>query len=137
MKRSILSCLAIITVVAAEPTINVLPANQPITDPIVAARSAVQWQIANRLRSEYPPFSRAVAPMVIPQFLAVEEVENEKRLPFLISAARGVTEMRGYVRLSDRTIFLYRPDTKDYIPSTQDPRFAPAPAPKIEVEKPA
>jgi hypothetical protein len=137
MKRSILSCLAIITVVAAEPAINVLPKNQPIVDPVASARSAVHWQIATRLRVEYPPFSRAIAPIISPQFLAVEEVEKEKRLPFLINATRGVADLRGYVRLSDNAIFLYRPDTKDYIPSTMDPRFAPPPAPEIKTEKPA
>lgn len=138
MKRSILSCLAIITVlVAAEPALNVVPTNQPIADPVAEARNAVQWQIAMRLQPKYPPFSRAIMTTVIPQFLAVEEVEKEKRLPFLINATRGVPEVKGYVRLSDNAIFLYRPDTKDYIPSTQDPRFGPPPSLKVEVVKPA
>jgi hypothetical protein len=137
MKRSILSCLAIISVVAAEPTIKVTPSNQPITDPVATARSMVQWHVAMRLRPEYPPFSRAIAPIVTPQFLAVEEVEKETRLPFLINATRGVPEVKGYVRLSDQAIFIYRPDTKDYIPSTLDPRFGPPPSLKIRVEKPA
>jgi hypothetical protein len=136
MKYIILPCLAIATIVAAEPAINVVPANQAITDPVAIAQSAVRWHIAMPLQPKYPPFSRAIAMPPIPQFLAVEEVAHEKRLPFLIKATRDVPEVKGYVRLSDNAIFLYRPDTKDYIPSTQDPRFAPK-SPEVKTEKPA
>lgn len=138
MKRILLINLAIITtIVATEPAINWTPRNQPVTDPVAHARNAVQWHIAMRLQPKYPPFSRAIAMPPTPQFLAVEEVDQEKRLPFLIKAGHNNPEVKGYVRLSDNGIFIYRPDTKDYIPSTQDPRFAPPPAPKIEVGKPA
>jgi hypothetical protein len=43
----------------------------------------------------------------------------------------------GYVRIAANAIFLSRPEKKDYIRSTLDPRFAPPKAVTIEPEKPA
>ena len=43
----------------------------------------------------------------------------------------------GYVRIADNAIFLFRPEKKDHIRSTLDPRFAPPKEVRIEPEKPA
>ena len=135
MKRIILVKLAIISaLVAAEPlTLKQLEE----IDPSAKARAAVYNEISYPLRPKYAPFSRAIAMPPPAQFLAVEEVNQEKRLPFLINAGRDHAEIKGYVRLSDNAIFLYRPETKDYVPSSQDPRLKREPEPIIKVQRPA
>ena len=43
----------------------------------------------------------------------------------------------GYVRIADNAIFLFRPEKKDHIRSTLDPRFAPPVKMAVEREDPA
>lgn len=73
---------------------------------------------------------------VLPSYQVVERVENEERMPFTVSIQRPSSSLSGYVRLSDNAIFIFRPETKDYIPSTLDPRFAPPKEIRIEPVKP-
>ncbi len=128
MKTSILLCLATITgMLAAEPyTRSPNNAQAPKADTLAGAQAAVQTQIVSRLQPHYPPFSRAMPMLVLPSYQVVEHVGNEDRLPFTVSIPKSATNVSGYVRLTDNAIFIFRPETKDYIPSNLDPRFAPA-----------
>ena len=138
MKTTILLCLAIVTgVLAAEPYTQV-PNNAPVpkVGTLAGAQAAVQTTIVSRLQPHYPPFSRALPMPVLPSYQVVERLGNEERLPFTVSVPKSATNVSGYVRLSDNAIFIFRPETKDYIPSNLDPRFAPAKETRIEPVKP-
>lgn len=60
-----------------------------------------------------------------PSFRAVELVDGEERLPFTVQMLGSRDNVTGYVRIADNAIFISRPETKDHIRSTLDPRFAP------------
>lgn len=67
----------------------------------------------------------------------VELVDGEERLPFTVTMLGKEAAVTGYVRIADNAIFLFRPEKKDHIRSTLDPRFAPPKEVRIEPEKPA
>lgn len=131
MKKPTLLCLAVITgILAAEPV------SKP--DQLASAHAAVATQISARLSPpSLPPFSRAMPRRPIPIYQAVELVDNEKRLPFTIAMGGRQASVSGYVRLSDDAIFIFRPEKKDHIRSTLDPRFAPKEEPRPDPKKPA
>lgn len=134
-----LVCLAIVSgLLAAEPLTLQPPGSAAVAKPDAtdSARMAVQATIVSRLQPSYPRFSRAMTMPALPLYQVVERVENEDRLPFTVSTGRAKLSVSGYVRLMDNAIFIFRPETKDYIPSTLDPRFTPAKEIKIEPVKP-
>ena len=144
MKTKILPCLAALTgLLSAEPRLvqapidlNLAPASNP--EPNAPARMAVMTQIVARLQpAALPPFSRAIAVTPYPNFRAVELVDGEERLPFTVQMLGSRDSVSGYVRIADNAIFLFRPEKKDHIRSTLDPRFAPPKEIRIEPEKPA
>lgn len=61
----------------------------------------------------------------IPSYRAVELVDGEERLPFTVAMLGSRDTITGYVRIADNAIFISRPEKKDHIRSTLDPRFAP------------
>jgi len=141
MKTTVLPCLAALTgLLAAEPRqiIELTPIpNAGLvsnTEPNAPARAAVMTQIVARLHSlKMRPFSRAMAVTPSPSFRPVELVDGEERLPFMVTMRGRGAEVSGYVRVSDNAIFIHRPEKKDHIRSTLDPRFAP---PEKAVAKP-
>lgn len=138
MKTQTLYCLAVLTsVLAAEPYTQV-PNNAPApkVGTLAGAQAAVQSQIVSRLQPHYPPFSRALPMPAVAGYQIVQRVENEERLPFTVSISRSLLSVSGYVRLSDNAIFIFRPETKDYISSVQDPRFAPVKEIQMQPVKP-
>lgn len=148
MKTTTLLCLAGLTGILAaeqseirliEPSIFPNPSAGAKLDPYAAAKAVVSTEIIARLQPTMQPFSRAIAPMPYPTYTEVQLAENEKRLPFFVSMRGGRKEeiASGYVRLSDNAIFIFRPDKKDYIRSTLDPRFAPAKVDKVIPKTPA
>ena len=82
-----------------------------------------------------PPFSRAT--MSYPSYRAVELVDGEERLPFTVKMLGSRDSVTGYVRIADNAIFLFRPEKKDHIRSTLDPRFAPPAKSETKAEDPA
>ena len=144
MKTTVLPCLAALTgLLAAEPLRIIDLAqleNEPVssTEPNAPARMAVMTQIVARLRSpKMPPFSRAMPVTPLPSFRPVELVDKEERLPFTVSMMGRGAEITGYVRIADNAIFIHRPETKDHIRSTLDPRFAPPGKTRTEPQDPA
>lgn len=141
MKTKVLPCLAALTgLLTAEPVriidLNVIGVSN--TEPNAPARTAVMTQIVARMQpASMPPFSRAVVVTPYPSFRAVELVDGEERLPFTVQMLGKGVEVTGYVRVLDNAIFLFRPEKKDHIRSTLDPRFAPPKEIRIEPEKPA
>ena len=133
-----LFCLAIVTgLLAADPLFVQIPNSGPVSkpEPLNAAQMAVQTTIVSRLQPSYPKFSRAMPMPAIPSYQVVERVGNEDRLPFTVSIRWPQLSVSGYVRISDNAIFIFRPETKDYIPSMLDPRFGPAKEVRIEPVK--
>lgn len=141
MKTPTLTCLAAVTgILVAEPVPNQLPEVVPASNPdhLSPARLAVGSQIVSRLRPSLPPFSRAMPVPRLPIYREVEVVSGEKRLPFSVAdPGRNPGVVSGYVRLSDNAIFIFRPEKKDHIRSTQDPRFASEKSTKFDPKKPA
>ncbi len=145
MKTKVLPLLAALTgLVTAEPMriidLTQLPNTGAVSnpEPNAPARMVVMTQIVARLQPPaMPPFSRAVVVTPYPSFRAVELVNGEERLPFTVQMfGRGV-EVTGYVRIADNAIFLFRPEKKDHIRSTLDPRFAPPAKMAAKPEDPA
>lgn len=64
-------------------------------------------------------------------------VAGEERLPFTVAMRGREAEVSGYVRVSDNAIFISRPEKKDHIRSTLDPRFAPPEKSQTKAEDPA
>jgi hypothetical protein len=145
MKNTILPCIAALTgLLSAEPRpiidLTQIPNAGLVsnTEPNAPARMAVMTQIVARLQPPaIPPFSRAVVVTPYPSFRPVELVDGEERLPFMVTMMGRGAEVSGYVRVSDNAIFIHRPDKKDHILSTQDPRFAPAKEVVVNPQKPA
>ncbi len=141
MKTKVLPCLVALTgLLTAEPVriidLNVIGVSN--TEPNAPARTAVMAQIVARLQpASMPPFSRAVVVTPYPSYRAVELVDGEERLPFTVQMLGKGEEVTGYVRIADNAIFIFRPEKKDHIRSTQDPRFAPPKEIRIVPEKPA
>jgi hypothetical protein len=141
MKTTVLPCLAALTsLLAAEPRPMIDRTQIPNAglvsnpEPNAPARMAVMTQIVARLQPPaMPPFSRAVVVTPHPSFRPVELVDGEERLPFMVTMRGRGAEVSGYVRVSDNAIFIRRPEKKDHIRSTLDPRFAP---PEKAVAKP-
>lgn len=141
MKTKVLPCLAALTgLLTAEPVriidLNVIGVSN--TEPNAPARTAVMTQIVARLQP--PPtavFSRAISISPYPSYRAVELVDGEERLSFTVTMLGKGSEVTGYVRIADNAIFIFRPEKKDHIRSTLDPRFAPPKELRIEPEKPA
>ena len=144
MKTKILPCLAALTgLLSAEPRLvqapidlNLAPVSNP--EPNAPARMAVMTQIVARLQpASMPPFSRAMVVTPYPSFRAVELVDGEERLPFTVQMLGSRDNVSGYVRIADNAIFIFRPEKKDHIRSTLDPRFAPPGKMAVEREDPA
>lgn len=144
MKTTVLPCLAALTGLLAAETrlvqapidLNLAPVSNP--EPNAPARMAVMTQIVARLQpASMPPFSRAIAVTPYSSFRAVELVDGEERLPFTVQMLGSRDNVTGYVRIADNAIFIFRPEKKDHIRSTLDPRFAPPKEIRIEPEKPA
>jgi len=142
MKTKILPCLAALTgLLSAEPRLvqapidlNLAPVSNP--EPNASARMAVMTQIVARLQpASMPPFSRAT--ISYPRYRAVELVDGEERLPFTVKMLGSRDSVTGYVRIADNAIFLSRPEKKDHIRSTLDPRFAPQREIRTEPQKSA
>jgi hypothetical protein len=142
MKTKILPCLAALTgLLSAEPRLvqapidlNLVPVSNP--EPNAPARMAVMTQIVARLQpASMPPFSRAT--ISHPHYRAVELVDGEERLPFTVQMLESRVTVTGYVRIADNAIFIFRPEKKDHIRSTLDPRFAPPVKIAAEREDPA
>ena len=144
MKTTVLPCLAALTgLLAAEPRpiidLTQIPNAGLVsnTEPNAPARMAVMTQIVARLQpATFSPFSRMEPVMPYPSFKAIELVDGEERLPFTVAMGRRA-ELIGYVRVSDNAIFIHRPDKKDHIRSTLDPRFAPPEKAVAKNEDPA
>jgi len=147
MKKKTLLCLAALTgILAAEPGViqlldqGILPNAGPVSkpDPNATAKAVVMSNIVARLQPTVPRFSRMITPTPFASYGEVQLADNEKRLPFSISMVGAPPEqsVSGYVRLSDNAIFIFRPGKKDYIRSTQDPRFAPEKEIKVDPKKP-
>ncbi len=145
MKTIVLPCLAALTgFLSAEPLqiidLGKLKNLDPVsaTEPNAPARLAVMTQIVARLQ---PPstavFSRAISIRPYPSYQAIELVNGEERLPFTVNVLGKESAVSGYVRISDNAIFIFRPEKKDHIRSTLDPRFALPKELRIEPEKPA
>lgn len=128
MKPTLVYLAIVSTLLAAEPLTIQPPGSVPVSKPDVldAARMAVQTTIVSRLQPSYHTFSRASPMPALPFYQIVERFENEDRLPFTVSIGRSKLSVSGYVRLMDNAIFIFRPETKTYIPSSLDSRFAPA-----------
>jgi hypothetical protein len=145
MKTKALTCLAALTgLLSAEPARIIEPIQLPNAgtvsnpEPNAPARMAVMTQIVARLQPPaMPPFSRAIAVTPYPSYRAVELVDGEERLPFTVSMLGSRDTVTGYVRIADNAIFLFRPEKKDHIRSTLDPRFAPPAKIAAEREDPA
>lgn len=147
MKTIVLPCLLALTGIssAESPPPRIIEVGQlrflgevADTEPNAPARRAVMTQIVARLQPpSLPPFSRAMPAMPYPSYRAVELAAGEERLPFTVKMVGTKDEVSGYVRLSDNAIFIFRPEKKDHIRSTLDPRFAPPQEIRIEPEKPA
>lgn len=144
MNTKALTCLAALTgLLGAEPRLvqapidlNLPPASNP--EPNAPARMAVMAQIVARLEpNALPPFSRAMVVTPYPSYRAVEVVDGEERLPFTVQMLGGKDHVSGYVRIADNAIFIFRPEKKDHIRSTLDPRFAPPKQLRTDREKPA
>lgn len=141
MKTTVLPCLAALTgLLTAEPVriidLNVIGVSN--TEPNAPARTAVMTQIVARLQpASMPPFSRAMPVSPFPTFQAVELVDGEERLPFTVQMFGRGAEVTGYVRIADNAIFISRPEKKDHIRSTLDPRFAPPAKMAAKPEDPA
>jgi len=141
MKKPILVCLAVLTgILAAEPPNFQLTDGNIVSkdDPNFTAKTAVSTVIIARLNPKMPAFSRAMPTIPMTKYREVQLAENEKRLPFTVSMFGRPPEqsVTGYVRLSDNAIFIFRPEKKDYISSTLDPRFAPEKEIKVDPKKP-
>jgi hypothetical protein len=142
MRTPILICLAALTgIFAAEPPSFQLTNGNIISkdDPNFSAKTAVSTVIIARLNPPRPSFSRAMPTIPTTSYEEVQLADNEKRLPFTVKMMFGPPEqsVTGYVRLSDNVIFIFRPEKKDYIRSTLDPRFAPKKEIRVDPEKPA
>lgn len=145
MKTKVLPCLAALTgLLSAEPA-RIVDLKQisnigfiSYAEPNGSARMAVMMQIVSRLqKSQMPPFSRAMPVGPLSIFQPVELVDGEERLPFAVQTLGIGVEVAGYVRIADNAIFISRPEKKDHIRSTLDPRFAPPEEAKSEAEDPA
>ena len=63
-------------------------------------------------------------------------MDGEERLPFTVTMLGKEAVVTGYVRISDNAIFISRPEKKDHIRSTLDPRFASPEKPIVKAEDP-
>jgi len=145
MKTKALTYLAALTgLLAAEPARIIEQIQFPNAgtvskpEPNAPARMAVMTQIVARLQPPaMPPFSRAVVVTPYRSFRPVELVDGEERLPFTVSMLGSRDTVTGYVRIADNAVFISRPEKKDHIRSTLDPRFAPPGKMAVEREDPA
>lgn len=129
-QRSALALAAILATAALATETN-----EAIDHP--EARKAVQTVIIPRLDRSVPPFSRVRPPQPSARFHKLILAEAEKRLPFEIlepqfsriqlgtEPAQPKVMVSGYVRLSDKAIFVFDTKTQKHVRSDLDPRFAP------------
>jgi len=136
------TCLALALILVGA-AIGTEPESKPA--PPADARLVVQTQIVARLRSSFPPFSRVAPPQPEALYHDLILADGEQRLPFEVREPRALRTslepgpsilVSGYVRLSDKAVFIFDPKTQKHIPATLDPRFAP-PGEKANSEKPA
>lgn len=137
---------------AAILAVTLLQASPPAVPvpPLELAKQKVTVEIFHKVSPPARPFSR-VGPVSHDSLEFQPEllVDGEARLPFairprvfVIRPGHEVKEappatLEGYVRLSDQEIFLYVAETKQHVPASQHPRFAPKPPPVIVPAKPA
>lgn len=124
-QRSILALAAVLATAALATETGEPPA------PHAEARQAVQTQIVARMpSSSMPPFSRVRPPQPRAHFHQLVVVDKEERLPFSVTEvglrSSKTATLNGYIRLSDKVIFLFDPRTTRHVRADLDPRFAPA-----------
>jgi hypothetical protein len=125
MKYILLPFVLITAALVAKPE----PTAQP--DPVTAAKLAVNEQIVRKIQPARPTFSRAGPRRPSASFSPTQLADGEERIPFTIQEliSKEPKTVSGYVRLTDRKIFLLNPQTGKYHPASEDPRFAPQAAP--------
>lgn len=142
----------LIPALAAILAVTLLQASPPAVPvpPLELAKQKVTVEIFHKVSPPARPFSR-VGPVSHDSLEFQPEllVDGEARLPFAIRprvfGIRPQQEtkdvppatLEGYVRLGDQQIFLYVADTKQHVPASQHPHFAPKPPPVIVPAKPA
>jgi hypothetical protein len=138
-----LAALVAVTLLQASPPAVPVP-------PLELAKQKVNVEIYAKVSPPSRPFSR-VGPVSHDSLEFQPEllVDGEARLPFAIRPRVFVIRpgpevkevppatLEGYVRLSDQEIFLYVAETKQHVPASQHPRFAPKPPQVIVPAKPA
>lgn len=130
---------SILVLLAATALLHATPIEIRLS-PEDQAKMKVSTEIYSKVNTYSNRFSR-VGP--IPshhlEFQAPTLVKEENRIPFTITPGRNPKvspQLQGYIRLSDREIFLLDPKTGNYRHASEDPRFAPPPPPKIPQTKP-
>ncbi len=119
--------------------VALLQAAPPVADAPLPAVDQAKQKVAAEIFAkvnayEGPGFSRVgPRPTHRLEFQPDLLVKDEPRLHFAITPFRDgklAVQLKGYVRLSDQTIFLIDPKNGEARPASEDPRFAPPlPAP--------
>jgi hypothetical protein len=139
-----LAAIAAVTLLHASPPADAVP-------PLELAKQKVTVEIFHQVSPPARPFSRAMpVPRHTLEFQPELLVDGEARLPFAIrpllfvvrpgeqSKVAPPAELEGYVRIRDQQIFLYIAATKQHVPASEHPRFAPPRPPQVIVPaKPA
>ena len=122
MKHILIASTLIVAAVVAGPK-----PEEP-ADPVQAAQLVVHRQLVAKLAPNHRPFSRAAPRSPSASFRPSMIVKGEERLPFSITGhgGRGTKPLEGYVRLSDKVIFIRDAGTEKYHLASKDPRFVEA-----------